>query len=145
MRAYRPCHVLFCNHCSSFSVTSAQLLTMSVNLSTMQKWTKDLDSLGEWLRYDESDRKVTRTFCALCTKHKDRLQALRNFSASFVDGISGTPLKEDNVNKHQQSDQHRQRLHHINCEKFTVQQFFLHIQHLKPFYFLQYHLHSLSG
>ena len=79
---------------------------MSVNLSTVQKWTKELDSLGEWLRYDESGGKVTRIFCALCAKHKDRLQALRNFSASFVDGISGTALKKDNVNKHHRSDMH---------------------------------------
>ena len=73
---------------------------MSVNLSTVQKWSKELDSLGEWLQYNESSRKVTQIFCALCAKYKDRLHALGNFSASFVDGISGTALK-DNVNKHQ--------------------------------------------
>ena len=53
----------------------------------MQKWSKELDSFGEWLRYGESGGKVTRIFSALCTKHKDRLYALRNFSTSFVDGI----------------------------------------------------------
>ena len=79
---------------------------MSVNLSTVQKWIKEVDSLGEWLRYDESGGKVTRISCALCTKYKDRLQALRNFSSSFIDGVSGTALKKDNVKKHQRSDMH---------------------------------------
>ena len=49
---------------------------------------------------------MTRIFCALCAKHKDRLHAIRNFSSSFVDGISGTALKKDNVKKHRHSEQH---------------------------------------
>ena len=53
--------------------------------------------MGEWLRYDESGGKVTSISCALCTKHKDRLRALRNFSVSFIDGISGTALKKDKL------------------------------------------------
>ena len=56
---------------------SAQLLTMSVNLSTVQKWSKELDTLGEWLRYGELAGNVMQIFCALHTKHKDRLHALR--------------------------------------------------------------------
>ena len=77
---------LFCCALWSFFkfLTSAQISTMSVNLSTVQKWTKELDSLGEWLRYDESGGKVTRIFCALCAKPKDRLKAVRNLSASFI-------------------------------------------------------------
>ena len=82
------------------------LIAMSVNLSTVQKWIKDVDSLGEWLRYDESGGKVKRIFCALCTKHKERLRGARNFSGSFVDIICETALKNDNVKKHQKSDQH---------------------------------------
>ena len=79
---------------------------MSVNLSTVQKWVTELDHLGEWLHYDESSEKVTRFFCVLCAKYKDRLHAIRNFSSSFVDGISGTALKKDNVKKHRHSEQH---------------------------------------
>ena len=68
---------------------------MPVNLSTVQKWIKDVDSLGEWLQYDESGGKVTRIFCALCSKHQDRLRAVRNFSSAFVDGITETTLIEE--------------------------------------------------
>ena len=90
---------------------------MSVNLSTIQNWTKELDSLGEWLQHDESGGKVMRIFCALRAKHKDRLQALRNFSASFVDRISGTALKKDNVNKHQRSVMHAKA---VNMERKPI-------------------------
>ena len=87
---------------------------MPVNLSTVQKWIKDVDSLGEWLRYDESGGKVTRIFCVFCSKHQDRLRAVRNFSSAFVDGITETALKKDNVCKHQRSDMHRKA---INMEQ----------------------------
>ena len=79
---------------------------MSVNLSTVQRWQSDVDSLGEWFRYDKSQGKVDRVFCALCTKHRDRLSAVRNFSSSFIDGIRGSALKKDNVVKHTKSDMH---------------------------------------
>ena len=46
---------------------------MLANLTTVQQWSKELDRLGEWLRWDESGGKVSRIFCALCTKHVDRL------------------------------------------------------------------------
>ncbi len=68
---------------------------MSVNLSTVKKWILELDSVGEWLRHDESGGKVSRIICALCSEHKERLHALRNFSSSFIDGITGTALKKD--------------------------------------------------
>ena len=90
------------------------VLNMPVNLSTVQKWIKDVDSLGEWLRYDESGGKVTRIFYALCSKHQDRLRAVRNFSSAFVDGITETALKKDNVCKHQRSDMHRKA---VNMER----------------------------
>ena len=47
---------------------------------------------------------MTRIFCVLCSKHQDCLRAVRNFSSAFVDGITETALKKDNVCKHQQSD-----------------------------------------
>jgi len=80
---------------------------MSVNLTTMKKWIQGLDSLGEWLRYDESGGNVTRIFCALChTKHKERLHEIRNFSSSCIGGVSDTALKKDGAKKHQGSDMH---------------------------------------
>ena len=69
-------------HLWTWSSTSARddflaVLTMSMNLSTVKNWIKDVDSLGVWLRYDEADGKVTQIFCALCTKHVGRLFAWR--------------------------------------------------------------------
>ena len=82
------------------------VLTMPVNLSTVQNWIKDVDSLGEWLRYDEANGKVTQIFSTLCTKHEGRLRGARNFIDSFVSGICNTALTKDNVKKHHKSDQH---------------------------------------
>ena len=73
---------------------------------TTKKWSKDLDCLGEWLRYDELSGCVTRVYCELCTTHADSLRALRNFSPSFIYGITGGALKKDNVVKHSKSDMH---------------------------------------
>ena len=77
-----------------------------VRLVTVKKWVADLDSLNEWLRYEETSGNVTRVFCDLCMKHADKLKSLRNFSPAFVNGISGSALKKDNVIKHLKSDMH---------------------------------------
>ena len=79
---------------------------MFVNQGTVQQWGKELDSLNEWLRYDIKEGKVTRIFCALCTKHQEKLHALRNYIVSFVQGIAGTSSKKDNVSEHRNSDMH---------------------------------------
>ena len=63
----------------------------------------------EWLRYDLSGGKVTRIFCELCHKHRDRLRAIRNFNYAFIDGVTGSALKKDNVAKH------KKKTPNINC------------------------------
>lgn len=77
-----------------------------MNLSTVQKWGKELDKLDEWLRYEEAGGKVNLIYCAMCRKHADRLKAVRNFSPGFIDGVTGTSLKKDNVSKHSTSNMH---------------------------------------
>ena len=79
---------------------------MPVNQGTVQHWGKELDSLNDWLQYDVKEGKVTPIFCALCMKNRERLCALRNYSASFVQGIAGTSLKKDNVSNHRNFDMH---------------------------------------
>ena len=51
---------------------------------------------------------MTKVFCklGLCQKHVDRLKGIRNFNSGFVNGITGTGLKKDNVIKHKKSDMH---------------------------------------
>ena len=83
-------------------------LEMAVNLSTVSKWKKELNVLGEWLHYDEAtEGKVNRIRCLLCSKHEDRLRSMRNYSTAFVHGITGRALKKDNVVKHLKSDKHK--------------------------------------
>ena len=79
-----------------------------VRAETVKNWAKEIDSLGEWLRYevDEKSGRVTHLYCAMCATHVDKLKALRNFSPSFVNGISGGALKKDGVIKHSKSDMH---------------------------------------
>ena len=71
------------------------LVNVSVNLATVQCWGKEIDPLNEWLRYDSIDGNVIRIFCALCSKHQERLRCLRTYNSSFVQGIVGTALKKD--------------------------------------------------
>ena len=87
---------------------------MSANLATVQKWSKELDSVGEWLQWDESGGKVSRIFCALCDKHVDHLKAIRNYCPAFIDGIVGSALKKDSVAKHKKSDMHGEA---VNMER----------------------------
>ena len=54
---------------------------------------------------------VIRISSALCSKHQERLQCLRNYNSSFVQGIAGTTLKKDNARKHGNSD-----IHHKACD-----------------------------
>ena len=77
-----------------------------LRLCTVKKWSTDLDSLGEWLRYDEQSGCVTHVYCELCSKHSDKLKSLCNFSPTFVGGITGSVLIKDNVIKHSKSDMH---------------------------------------
>ena len=91
-------------------------MSQSVSLSTVQNWEKDVDSLREWLRYDQSGGKVTQIFCELCHKHRDRLRAIRDFNSAFIDGVTGSALKKD-VAKHKKSDMHSKA---VNMERMPA-------------------------
>ena len=58
---------------------------------------------------------VTHVYCELCSKHK--LKSLRNFSPSFVNGITGSSLKIDNVVKHSKSDMHTRAVNMLKKPK----------------------------
>ena len=60
------------------------VMSGGVRLQTVKNWAKEVDIVGEWLRYDETSGFVTRVHCELCAKHADRLKSLRNYSPSFV-------------------------------------------------------------
>ena len=78
-----------------------------VRLLTVKNWSKEVDCLNERLRYNGQLGTLTRVYCELCSEHDDKLKSLRNFSPSFVNGITGSSFKKDNVVKHSKSDMHR--------------------------------------
>ena len=61
--------------------------------------------------------KLPDFFCELCHKHRDRLRAIRNFSSAFIDGVTGSALKKDNVAKHKKSDMHSKA---VNMERMPA-------------------------
>ena len=84
---------------------------MPVKASTAEEWVKGQPAGHFQLLYSPDKQFVTTIICNLCTKHKDTLKLYRNFSDSFVVGISGPGLKKDQVHKHiTKSEQHRRAL-----------------------------------
>ncbi|KAJ8279852.1 hypothetical protein COCON_G00069180 [Conger conger] len=82
---------------------------MMLRLETVKRWLLELQSGQDWLQCVVG---VDRCFvvaikCALCSKHKAKLEGLRNFSPAFINGIEGNSLKKDNVKKHFQSEMHQ--------------------------------------
>ena len=71
-----------------------------VSEKTLQTWQRILDPGNRWLQAEIIDGHAVCVWCALCTKHGDRLKGFRNFSAAFITGISGTSLKRDTLTKH---------------------------------------------
>lgn len=78
-----------------------------VALSTVKRWKNELDIPVAWIDCILSGNFVTEISCKLCMRHVDRLRGNRNFSMSFVNGIQGTSLKKDQLNKHKNSDMHK--------------------------------------
>ena len=64
-----------------------------VCLLTVKNWSKEVDCLSEWLCYDGQSGTVTHVYCELCSEHDDKLKSLHNFSPSFMNGITGSSLK----------------------------------------------------
>ena len=79
---------------------------MSVKQGTVEKWIAEFDPKKEWIRAESSGGAVTKIICKMCREKASSLRGLRNYSTAFVDGISGSALKKDNVAKHSRSDMH---------------------------------------
>ena len=84
-----------------------------VRLLTVKNWSKEVDCLSEWLCYDGQSGNVTCVYCELCSKHADKLKYLCNFSPSFVNGITGSPLKKTTLS----SIQNRTHTRSVNMSK----------------------------
>ncbi|XP_071854674.1 uncharacterized protein [Apostichopus japonicus] len=72
---------------------------------TAKKWISENNR--SWLEYDltpDASRLVERLRCRVCSD--ERVRALRNYSNSFVEGITGSGMKKDNVKKHSRTEMH---------------------------------------
>lgn len=84
----------------------ADAAAVGVNLATVQCWVEQIDLFKEWLSCDVHDGKALRMSCSLCHKHQVWLRCLRNYSMSFIEGVTGSSPK-DNIRKHSNSDMHK--------------------------------------
>lgn len=94
-----------------------------IKRATVIKWIEDLDPRKSWIKYEESGKTVTSISCEVCARHVQRLKGLRNFSQSFIQGVSGTALKKDNILKHSKSEMHRTAVN-IDHGKSSLHSFF---------------------
>lgn len=79
----------------------------TVKLETATNWKKIVDPVGEWLDFETDGKSnVISIRCILCSKFADKLKMKRNFNSGFINGITGTSLKKDNIVKHSKSDMH---------------------------------------
>ena len=66
-----------------------------ISEKTFQSWLKTHDPNGICIRGEIFDKSAVRIWCALCAKHREWLRCFRNFSDTFVNGITGSALKRD--------------------------------------------------
>ncbi|XP_064638642.1 uncharacterized protein LOC135494523 [Lineus longissimus] len=77
-----------------------------VRLTTANSWKYFADPTNKWLVIESDPYCVTKVRCRICAKYHEELKSFRNFSSSFVTGVTGQNIKKDNVLKHQKSEQH---------------------------------------
>ena len=80
---------------------------MTVKEKTANNWMRDVDPRGIWMRLTVENGEVKKVTCALCIKFEEEMRERRNFSAAFINGISGSAIKKDNIVKHKDSVQHQ--------------------------------------
>ena len=88
-------------------------------MKTVSKWMDEVEGLSFDVSGGTGDVVLIR--CDLCARHEGKLRALRNFSASFVKGITGNALKKDNVVKHGKSDMNRKAVDLETNQSLTLE------------------------
>jgi hypothetical protein len=96
-------------------------------MRTVNGWINDLDITKTWIE-TESDSKrgldgqliVMKIRCKICAEFRSRLKNVRNFSDAFINGITGSSLKRDNLSKHSTSVMHLHALRMKEQPTFSV-------------------------
>lgn len=104
------CHFLLLHQTDKEQLLNFCKMGSGVKLSTVQKWLKDLDPQKDWIRFETQCDNVTVISCELCANYEDKLKCLRNFSPAFVNGITNTAPKKDNLVKHSKSEMHKKAI-----------------------------------
>lgn len=99
---------------------TARRIPNAVRLSTAEKWLEEPE-FKPWLKIEASadGTMLARMWCSVCKNHEDRINACRNFSRAFVDGVTEqSALKRDAAVKHRKADQHSRAMN-MHANPFT--------------------------
>eukprot|EP00057_Strongylocentrotus_purpuratus_P017041 XP_011671515.1 PREDICTED: zinc finger protein 862-like [Strongylocentrotus purpuratus] len=97
---------------------------VSIRVVTVEGWIKDLDQKREWIEYEESAGRLNCIRCKMCVAHQAKLRSLRNFNQAFINGVTGSALKKDNVVKHSRSEMHKKAIALSSRPKLTLDAIF---------------------
>ena len=96
----------------------------SIRVATVEGWIKEIDHNKEWIEYEESAGRLNMIRCKMCVTHQARLRSLRNFNQAFINGVTGSALKKDNVVKHSRSEMHKKAISLSLRPKLTLDAIF---------------------
>ena len=106
------------NSSSTDDSTTAKRLKRQVQLSTFEKWQRELDKEHNMLPWHccEQDRReqslVSTLHCKVCREYDDKIIGFRNFSNAWINGSSNQ--KTSNIVDHARSDQHKAAMNHMH-------------------------------
>ena len=83
----------------------------SVSKKTVHKWMRDNDkslNTSTWLDFEMDGDRVSLLRCKICCKFKDRLESMRNFRLSYIEGSSN--VKTSSFKEHADSEMHKRAM-----------------------------------
>ena len=84
----------------------------AVSKHTAEKWVKEFDKMlntSVWLRFEVDHDHVVSLSCAVCSQFQSKLVGMRNYHASFIDGMSN--VKTSSFKEHASTDMHVRAMH----------------------------------
>ena len=105
------------NSSSTDDATTAKRLKRQVQVSTFEKWQRELDKEHNtllWLCCERDRRErllVSTLYCKVCREYEDKIIGFRNFSSAW---INGSNQRTSIIVDHAQSDQHKAAMNHMH-------------------------------
>ena len=104
--------------------SSSKKARRQVTRATFEKWQREFEKEHQsmsWLRceVEKTDKNiVSKLFCLVCQKYKDRIQSVKHFSAAWITGSANQ--KTSNIIDHTKSEQHKQAMSHLRTDQARV-------------------------